>query len=162
MFFRREHLQKHIVLHTGARDFSCDMCGKEFPRKDALQDHIRRIHGPEPSNVVQFTCRLCNKGFLSKSNLRRHLDTIHLDQVSTSSNGFGQNTNKKIGTSVNENGGMAVPRNSQGRSSSGSTLPPLPALYRINTMNMNNMGFPSTSLPPAFGSRNGIFDNFGV
>lgn len=77
-FKRREHLQKHIVLHTGEKKFTCEHCAKSFPRRDALQDHLRRIHGTVNSvDAEEFSCNLCDKVFLQHSNLVRHRNQVH-------------------------------------------------------------------------------------
>lgn len=38
-FKRREHLNRHIHLHTGVKPFQCDRCGRRFTRKDSLRNH---------------------------------------------------------------------------------------------------------------------------
>ena len=76
-FKRKEHLTKHIVLHTGEKAFPCLNCGKEFPRKDALQDHIRRIHGTSDIMTMEYPCNFCDKVFLQRPNLLRHMKNHH-------------------------------------------------------------------------------------
>lgn len=46
-FFRTYHLQQHIVKHTGAKDHKCEICLKEFSRKKALNEHMKKLHMQE-------------------------------------------------------------------------------------------------------------------
>ncbi|GFT42333.1 hypothetical protein NPIL_658551 [Nephila pilipes] len=38
---RKADLWKHMVVHTGFRPFTCEICSKSFKRKDHLELHIR-------------------------------------------------------------------------------------------------------------------------
>ena len=41
-FTTLNYLKKHIsVIHEGAKDYSCDFCGKKFGHKVNLDAHIR-------------------------------------------------------------------------------------------------------------------------
>lgn len=89
----QEHLTKHEVLHTGERKFNCRICGSEFQRKDALQEHIRRTHGIEPSSQIggngtavktpgagaasTIPCNLCDQRFQDRGKLLSHMTTVH-------------------------------------------------------------------------------------
>lgn len=39
-FTRRDHFQRHIAVHSGARPFECDLCTKTFSRKDNKYSHM--------------------------------------------------------------------------------------------------------------------------
>src|SRR5437868_6992236 len=36
MFFTRKDVKRHLVVHTGIRNFACDFCSQRFGRKDHL------------------------------------------------------------------------------------------------------------------------------
>lgn len=62
---------KHV--HEGIKEHGCDVCGRKFAVKPALEDH-RRIHtGERP-----FVCHACGKTFRAKASLYIH-SKIHTD-----------------------------------------------------------------------------------
>jgi len=64
-------LNRHKLTHTG-RLFKCEVCLREFSRKDHLTKH-QTCHGP--SCERKYKCSICNKGFVEKNLLTRHLNT---------------------------------------------------------------------------------------
>eukprot|EP00732_Lithocolla_globosa_P006511 Lithocolla_globosa_v1_NODE_7620_length_923_cov_12.251152.p1 type:complete len:151 gc:universal NODE_7620_length_923_cov_12.251152:93-545(+) len=42
-FARREHLVRHLYVHTGEKPFKCPTCGRGFNRADNMRQH-RKIH----------------------------------------------------------------------------------------------------------------------
>lgn len=97
-FKRKDHLQKHSIIHSKARPFPCLVCGKSFARKDRLKQHcvihlsngwscyfcgkmfsqrcILRKHEMIHRGVKPFSCELCDRKFSRKNDLLRH-STIH-------------------------------------------------------------------------------------
>ena len=49
----------------------CPHCGKEFPRKDSLQEHV--IYNHSDTAPPQFTCNVCGKQFKTNSKLNNHI-----------------------------------------------------------------------------------------
>jgi hypothetical protein len=43
-FFTGKDVRRHLVVHTGRRDFLCQYCPQRFGRKDHLTRHIKKSH----------------------------------------------------------------------------------------------------------------------
>ena len=43
-FYTRKDVRRHMVVHTGRKDFLCQTCGQRFGRKDHLVRHTRKSH----------------------------------------------------------------------------------------------------------------------
>lgn len=44
MFFTRKDVKRHMVVHTGVRNFPCPFCQQRFGRKDHLVRHAKKSH----------------------------------------------------------------------------------------------------------------------
>ncbi|XP_013134144.1 PREDICTED: zinc finger protein 271-like isoform X4 [Papilio polytes] len=64
LFKTRSDLKKHMVKHTGERNYSCTVCGKSYPRSKTLQMHLR--------SHEDLTCKLCGSLFKQRSQLLDH------------------------------------------------------------------------------------------
>lgn len=67
-----------MVLHTGIKKFSCNLCNKAFAHKDALQYHTMTHTGEKP-----YLCSICNKGFYIRYRLKVHLSKTHSISIET-------------------------------------------------------------------------------
>ncbi|XP_032817694.2 zinc finger protein PLAG1-like [Petromyzon marinus] len=46
-FYTRKDVRRHMVVHTGRKDFVCQFCSQRFGRKDHLTRHAKKSHGQE-------------------------------------------------------------------------------------------------------------------
>ena len=73
-FSQKAHLQSHMLTHTKVKAHECDICYKKFSRKDTLDFHFRIIHfGEKP-----YGCKECDgKWYADHSGRNYHLRTQH-------------------------------------------------------------------------------------
>lgn len=64
-FANPNNLKRHMVIHSGIKEFECDICFKRFHQKITMQTH-RLTH------VNPLACRLCDETFSSKPALEMH------------------------------------------------------------------------------------------
>ncbi|XP_030646464.1 zinc finger protein 653 [Chanos chanos] len=107
-FYLSNHLHRHMIIHSGVRDFICETCGKSFKRKNHLEVH-RRTHTGEtplqceicgyqcrqraslnwhmkkhtPEAHYNFTCEHCGKRFERLDSVKFHKLKSHPEQQST-------------------------------------------------------------------------------
>lgn len=62
-------LKRHMVKHTGERNFHCSICGSSFSRSKALTSHMR-IH-------QKLICKTCGNEFKQRGQLLTHIRTVH-------------------------------------------------------------------------------------
>ncbi|XP_029110932.1 zinc finger protein PLAG1 isoform X2 [Scleropages formosus] len=46
-FYTRKDVRRHMVVHTGRKDFLCQYCAQRFGRKDHLTRHVKKSHTQE-------------------------------------------------------------------------------------------------------------------
>lgn len=46
VFPRLDKLKLHMLCHSDHKEFLCQICGKQFKRKDKLKEHLQRMHSP--------------------------------------------------------------------------------------------------------------------
>lgn len=66
----------HYLVHTGERNYACNLCDKRFTRLNHLQAH-QSVHQTEK----QFTCEWCGKSYMRRYNLDMHMRTHHKEKV---------------------------------------------------------------------------------
>ncbi|KAL5274342.1 hypothetical protein ACFFRR_000837 [Megaselia abdita] len=76
-FTKKKDLDRHKIIHMPEEQkLRCPQCYQAFNRKDALQGHILRVHGPkdeESSKEAKYlVCSSCQCGFTSQENLNKH------------------------------------------------------------------------------------------
>ncbi|KAM4689598.1 zinc finger protein PLAG1 isoform 2-T2 [Discoglossus pictus] len=50
-FYTRKDVRRHMVVHTGRKDFLCQYCAQRFGRKDHLTRHMKKSHNQEMLKV---------------------------------------------------------------------------------------------------------------
>ena len=73
IFERRDHLNRHQVVHTGDKPFACPLCNEKFSRKDGLKRHMDYKHG----DTQRLECEICNKKFSRSDKLKLHMQNMH-------------------------------------------------------------------------------------
>ena len=71
MFPRAANLNRHLRTHTGERPYQCGFCDRSFSISSNLQRHIKNIHNKEKP----FKCSECTRTFAQQTNLERHMHT---------------------------------------------------------------------------------------
>ncbi|KAL4657982.1 zinc finger protein 653 [Arapaima gigas] len=107
-FYLSNHLHRHMIIHSGVRDFICETCGKSFKRKNHLEVHRRTHTGETPLQCeicgyqcrqraslnwhmkkhtseaqYNFTCEYCGKRFEKLDSVKFHKLKSHPDKQTT-------------------------------------------------------------------------------
>lgn len=70
-FANPNNLKRHMMIHSGVREFECDLCLKRFSQKITMQTH-RLTH--LNSDQTSLTCPGCNVVFKTKEILAEHIE----------------------------------------------------------------------------------------
>ncbi|XP_077180434.1 zinc finger protein 653 [Paroedura picta] len=75
-FYLSNHLRRHMIIHSGVREFTCETCGKSFKRKNHLEVHRRTHTGETP-----LQCEICGYQCRQRASLnwhmKKHTSDIH-------------------------------------------------------------------------------------
>ncbi|XP_001360934.2 zinc finger protein 551 [Drosophila pseudoobscura] len=63
--------QQHLNVHSGQRNYTCEMCGQSYKSTSALAVH-RRTH-----SQPQLACPHCQKHFRENCTLKNHIKRVH-------------------------------------------------------------------------------------
>jgi len=76
VYLIKKSLRIHIsVYHNKELNFKCEVCPKEFGRRDGLARHMR-VHTKE----LKYVCEFCSRPFSQSSNLVKHRRIKHMDR----------------------------------------------------------------------------------
>ncbi|CAG9792764.1 unnamed protein product [Diatraea saccharalis] len=67
-FANTNNLKRHMMIHSGLREFECDICCKRFHQKITMQTH-RLTH------VNPYSCNQCDETFIDKELLTSHKES---------------------------------------------------------------------------------------
>ncbi|CAG8910259.1 unnamed protein product [Penicillium egyptiacum] len=61
-FLRKEHLNRHLVIHTNSRRHKCFICGRSFARSDILNRHVLQHNlPPDGAKRTPLACQTCRR-----------------------------------------------------------------------------------------------------
>lgn len=80
MFFTRKDVKRHMVVHTGIRNFACPFCQQRFGRKDHLVRHAKKSHNRDT--------RSCATGFGAHASSRKTGNNFKLASAQPGSSGM--------------------------------------------------------------------------
>merc|ERR1719295_1863143 len=76
-FISGKDLNRHKVVHTGEKPYSCPYCSQKFTAPSSRATHIRSIH----EKTQEYVCPQCDKDFNQTSALRRHIKIVHKKEL---------------------------------------------------------------------------------
>lgn len=71
----KSQLKEHRTIHTERVKFECDLCGKQFVKKQGVETHMHEKH----IGIREYMCETCGASFFRSSDLKRHMEGIHSD-----------------------------------------------------------------------------------
>lgn len=72
-FWKKDNLQRHMKLHSDAKNYVCNLCGDAFKTSAVLRKH-RLAH-------INIKCLICNDEFKLRSDYKSHHKTEHYHQA---------------------------------------------------------------------------------
>ena len=69
----KKRLREHLKIHTGENKVKCDQCDQIFNRKQSLQLHVKAVHDMIKDNV----CKYCDMTFSQHTGLVNHVKHHH-------------------------------------------------------------------------------------
>jgi KRAB domain-containing zinc finger protein len=80
------------TMHEGLKNWTCELCGKTYASKAALENHVKINHENK-----RFKCKLCDKDLRSQISLRTHIAAVHEKTVEFKCQFCGHKTFSKCG-----------------------------------------------------------------
>jgi RNase P subunit RPR2 len=66
-------LKQHMLKHSDAIRFTCEICNAQFKRTKAYKEHLISQH----TNIKAYKCDWCEKSFANGANCRKHKKECH-------------------------------------------------------------------------------------
>uniref|UniRef100_A0A8C3AJI0 Pleiomorphic adenoma gene 1 n=1 Tax=Cyclopterus lumpus TaxID=8103 RepID=A0A8C3AJI0_CYCLU len=89
-FYTRKDVRRHMVVHTGRKDFLCQYCAQRFGRKDHLTRHVKKSHArellrvkTEPTDSLEPVVYDLASGGIKGENLKGELETYLMELQSS-------------------------------------------------------------------------------
>lgn len=85
LFTTNGNLKSHMLTHTEAREFKCQLCPAEYKRKDCYLIHMTQKHGignykcNRNSKEKNHACTMCEQRFNTRPRLLAHIRKHHTD-----------------------------------------------------------------------------------
>lgn len=76
-FKRNENLTRHMLSHSGVKNFQCSECGVGFTEKGSLTRHFKAQH----QQIRPHSCPICRRAFTRKSLVRKHVERFHVQKA---------------------------------------------------------------------------------
>uniref|UniRef100_A0A8C4QYX0 PLAG1 like zinc finger 1 n=1 Tax=Eptatretus burgeri TaxID=7764 RepID=A0A8C4QYX0_EPTBU len=80
-FYTRKDVRRHLVVHTGRKDFACTVCGQRFGRKDHLTRHAKKSHEQQGLPASPMLLPLANAPNVTLPSLLMTQNSIAASQV---------------------------------------------------------------------------------
>lgn len=73
LFKTQARYYHHVKSHSELLEYGCQICGKNFSRRNGLRRHLEQVHGGK----MKFKCVQCGETFTNKNLLRTHHKEVH-------------------------------------------------------------------------------------
>jgi len=76
-FGRRDGLARHMRVHTKELKYVCEFCSRRFSQSSNLIKHRRIKHMGRPKEAYKYECEVCMGRFFGKTEMLKHIKIVH-------------------------------------------------------------------------------------